>query len=370
MKENFYKYAIYTVFSAAALFSAFLVTSDNVSPFTTQATLHRNVATIAPEVSGVITDVMVNNGELVEKGQPLFAIDASSYQLKVAQAKAELRQARESDSAKWQQLAAAKQTQSQREFEYHNAKQKLARNQKLRNKGLATEQELDDALTNTQVASSAVEAANAEVKRIEAELSTQDRTAAIELAEVKRIEAELSTQDRTAAIELAEAKLASAELDLSHTQIVAQTEGVVTNLQLQSGSYITQGTASLMLVDEAHAWISADFNEKGIDKLTNGREVLVSFDALPGKVFSGEVSSQERAIYDTNNANGQLSSVTNDTRWIREQQKVRTRITVNELDPSMISGSRASVIVESGNPIMDVIGSAWIHLVAMFRYIY
>ncbi|MGR5433151.1 HlyD family secretion protein [Vibrio owensii] len=349
MKENFYKYAIYTVFSAAALFSAFLVTSDNVSPFTTQATLHRNVATIAPEVSGVITDVMVNNGELVEKGQPLFAIDASSYQLKVAQAKAELRQARESDSAKWQQLAAAKQTQSQREFEYHNAKQKLARNQKLRNKGLATEQELDDALTNTQVASSAVEAANAEVKRIEAELSTQDRTAAIELAE---------------------AKLASAELDLSHTQIVAQTEGVVTNLQLQSGSYITQGTASLLLVDEAHAWISADFNEKGIDKLTNGREVLVSFDALPGKVFTGEVSSQERAIYDTNNTNGQLSSVTNDTRWIREQQKVRTRITVNELDPSMISGSRASVIVESGNPVMDVIGSAWIHLVAMFRYIY
>ncbi|EOA8955481.1 HlyD family secretion protein [Vibrio harveyi] len=349
MKENFYKYAIYTVFSAAALFSAFLVTSDNVSPFTTQATLHRNVATIAPEVSGVISDVMVNNGELVEKGQPLFAIDASSYQLKVAQAKAELRQARESDSAKWQQLAAAKQTQSQREFEYHNAKQKLTRNQKLRNKGLATEQELDDAITNTQVASSAVEAANAEVKRIEAELSTQDRTAAIELAE---------------------AKLASAELDLSHTQIVAQTEGVVTNLQLQSGSYITQGTASLLLVDEAHAWISADFNEKGIDKLTNGREVLVSFDALPGKVFTGEVSSQERAIYDTSNANGQLSSVTNDTRWIREQQKVRTRITVNELDPSMISGSRASVIVESGNPIMDVIGSAWIHLVAMFRYIY
>ncbi|EKO3818875.1 HlyD family secretion protein [Vibrio harveyi] len=349
MKENFYKYAIYTVFSAAALFSAFLVTSDNVSPFTTQATLHRNVATIAPEVSGVITDVMVNNGELVEKGQPLFAIDASSYQLKVAQAKAELRQARESDSAKWQQLAAAKQTQSQREFEYHNAKQKLTRNQKLRNKGLATEQELDDAITNTQVASSAVEAANAEVKRIKAELSTQDRTAAIELAE---------------------AKLASAELDLSHTQIVAQTEGVVTNLQLQSGSYITQGTASLMLVDEAHAWISADFNEKGIDKLTNGREVLVSFDALPGKVFTGEVSSQERAIYDTNNANGQLSSVTNDTRWIREQQKVRTRITVNELDPSMISGSRASVIVESGNPIMDIIGSAWIHLVAIFRYIY
>nr|WP_264302227.1 HlyD family secretion protein [Vibrio harveyi] len=331
------------------MFSAFLVTSDNVSPFTTQATLHRNVATIAPEVSGVITDVMVNNGELVEKGQPLFAIDASSYQLKVAQAKAELRQARESDSAKWQQLAAAKQTQSQREFEYHNAKQKLTRNQKLRNKGLATEQELDDAITNTQVASSAVEAANAEVKRIEAELSTQDRTAAIELAE---------------------AKLASAELDLSHTQIVAQTEGVVTNLQLQSGSYITQGTASLLLVDEAHAWISADFNEKGIDKLTNGREVLVSFDALPGKVFTGEISSQERAIYDTNNANGQLSSVTNDTRWIREQQKVRTRITVNELDPSMISGSRASVIVESGNPIMDIIGSAWIHLVAIFRYIY
>ena len=129
MKESVYKYSIYSVLSAAVLFSAFLVTSDNVSPFTTQATLHRNVATIAPEVAGVITQVWVENGEAVEQGQPLFAIDDSSYQLQVSQANAELRQARESDSAKWQQLAAAKQTQSQREYEYQNANQKTNKKQ-------------------------------------------------------------------------------------------------------------------------------------------------------------------------------------------------------------------------------------------------
>ena len=226
---------------------------------------------------------------------------------------------------------------------------KLTRNKALRNKGLVTAQELDDALTNAQVAHSAVEAA---------------------MAEVKRIEAELTTQQRTAAIELAEAKLATAQLNLAHTQVKAQTQGVVTNLQLQSGSYINQGSAALLLVDEQQAWISADFNEKGIEKLTPNRDVLISFDALPGQVFTGHVSSQERAIYDINNANGQLSNVTNDTRWVREQQKVRTRIAVDNLDPAMISGSRASVIVENGNPIIDAIASSWIHLVALFRYIY
>ncbi|MGC3833879.1 biotin/lipoyl-binding protein [Moritella viscosa] len=50
-------------------FSAFLVTSDNVLPFTTQASLHKNVANIAPEVTGVITQVYVENGQQVHTRQ-------------------------------------------------------------------------------------------------------------------------------------------------------------------------------------------------------------------------------------------------------------------------------------------------------------
>jgi len=79
-----------------------------VAPFTTQATLYKPVANIAPEVSGVITHVNVENGENVQQGQILFTIDPKPYQIAVAQAEAELKQAQDSNLAMWQQLASAK----------------------------------------------------------------------------------------------------------------------------------------------------------------------------------------------------------------------------------------------------------------------
>ncbi|MGF1726102.1 HlyD family secretion protein [Photobacterium nomapromontoriensis] len=349
MKESVYKYAIYAVLSITIGFSLFLITADNLSPFTTQATMYRAVANIAPEVSGVITQVNVKNGETVKAGDVLFSINQHRYQLAVRQAQAELQQAKESFAAKQQELYAAEQTHAQRQLEANNAQQKLARYTALRKKGLSTQQALDDIKLNAQVTNKAVQAAHADVQRLQAELTSGNTNAAIELAQ---------------------AKLDSAKLDLTHTQVLAQTDGTVSNLQLQAGTYITQGSVALFLVSESHSWLSADFNEKGIAYLQPGHPVWISFDALPGKVFDGEIINQDRAIYDASNPTNQLSSVTNDSRWIREQQKIRTRIHVDHLDPALISGSRASAMVENGNGVLDIIGACWIKLVALFRYIY
>lgn len=349
MKEGFYKYAIYVVLSITVCFSIFLITADNLSPFTTQATMYRAVANIAPEVSGVVTHVNVKNGENVKAGDVLFSINPQSYQLAVRQAQAELQQAQESFAAKQQELNAAVQSHAQRQLEASNAQQKLARYTALRKKGLSTQQELDDINLTAQVTNKAVQAAQADVQRLQAELASDDTNAAIELAQ---------------------AKLDSAELNLTHTQILAQTDGTVSNLQLQAGSYITQGKVALFLVSENNSWLSADFNEKGMAYLQPGHPVWVSFDAQPGKVFNGEIINQDRAIFDASNPANQLSSVTNDTRWIREQQKIRTRIHVDHVDPALISGSRASVMVENGNGLIDIVGACWIKLVALFRYIY
>ena len=83
--------------------SAFLLMTDNVSPFTTQATFYKSVVNIAPEVSGNITHVYVVNGQYVNANQPLFSIDEKPYQIAVAQAQAELQQAKEADAGAWQQ---------------------------------------------------------------------------------------------------------------------------------------------------------------------------------------------------------------------------------------------------------------------------
>lgn len=349
MTNKFYQYVLYFVLGTTAAFSLFLIASDNIAPFTTQASLHRSVATIAPEVSGVIDSVAVKNGQSVHSDDILFTLDDQSYLLNVQQAQAELAQANEMFQASQQQLIAAEQTFSQRKEQWLNSQAKQKRTATLFKKGLTTAQELDDSKTNVNVAYSALQAAKAEILRIKAQLSDSTSNAAIELAKVK---------------------LASAELDEHHTQVRASADGIVTNLQLQTGSYIAQGTTALLVVNEAQAWLSADFNEKGMSHLQVGNMAHIAFDALPGQVFIGHIESQERAVRDSDNSHGQLSDVVNDSRWIREQQKIRVRIAIDHLDPKLISGARASVSVNNGSTVIDSISSLWIHMVSLFRYVY
>lgn len=349
MTEKIYQYTLYAVLAITLGFSAFLISADNLSPFTTQATMHKTVANIAPEVSGVVATVDVTNGEFVHAGDTLFTLDNHRYALAVKQAEAELHQAEQSHSAKWQQLHAAEQALTQRMVEANNAHNQLLRQQALQAKGLITVQAFDDAKTAADVATSAVKAAKADIARLNAELATGNKNAAIELAE---------------------AKLASAKLDLARSHVVAKTDGTVSNLQLQAGTYVNQGAVVMFVVNETNTWLSADFNEKGVAHLQAGTPVWISFDALPGKVYQGTIANQDRAVFDANNPANQLSTVGNDSRWIREQQKIRTRITVDETNPALIAGSRASVMVENGNSLIDGIGYCWISLVSWFRYIY
>ena len=349
MKMNIYSVLLYAVISVALSLSAFLLMADNVSPFTTQATFYKSVVNIAPEVSGNITHVYVINGQHVNANQPLFSIDVKPYQIAVDQAQAELQQAKEANLGTWQQLAAAQQVVLQKKTVWKNALHKLERYQTLNRKGLTTQQELDDAISTTDIVKSAISAAQADVLKIKATLSGKENTAAVELAQ---------------------AKLDRAEWDLSNTTVVATTAGTVSNLQLDTGTYVNKGTPILFLVNEKNSWLSADFNEKGIAHLQPKNHVLISFDSQPGRVFKGDIENQDRAIFDASNPLTRLSTVTNDTRWIREQQKIRTRIAVNVPQQDVISGSRASVIVLNGNPVLDVISSVWIHVIALFRYIY
>ncbi|MFV8800313.1 p-hydroxybenzoic acid efflux pump subunit AaeA [Yersinia sp. LJYL362] len=76
------------------------------SPWTRDAKFTADVVAIAPDVSGLITDVPVKDNQLVQKGQVLFVIDQPRYQQALAEA--------EADVAYYQTLAAEKQRESGR----------------------------------------------------------------------------------------------------------------------------------------------------------------------------------------------------------------------------------------------------------------
>ncbi|NII09553.1 HlyD family secretion protein [Oleiagrimonas sp. C23AA] len=66
----------------------------NDAPWTRDAYVRADVVKVAPDVSGLVTDVQVADNARVHKGQVLFVVDRSHYRLALAQAKADVAKAR------------------------------------------------------------------------------------------------------------------------------------------------------------------------------------------------------------------------------------------------------------------------------------
>ncbi|WP_253913220.1 efflux RND transporter periplasmic adaptor subunit [Pseudoruegeria sp. HB172150] len=107
-------------------------------------------AEVRPQVNGIITERLFEEGTHVEAGDTLYRIDPTTYEAAVLQARALLRQAEA-------QLSAA-----EREFERISA---------LSDRGVSSQQALDDALSGRDSAQAAVEVAKAQLQSAEIELN-------------------------------------------------------------------------------------------------------------------------------------------------------------------------------------------------------
>jgi RND family efflux transporter MFP subunit len=83
--------ALTLVFVAAALFAGwYLWQQYEVEPWTRDGRVRADIVQVTPDVSGLVTDVMIRENQVVHKGQVLFLIDEPRYQLALRQAEAAL----------------------------------------------------------------------------------------------------------------------------------------------------------------------------------------------------------------------------------------------------------------------------------------
>src|SRR4051812_44756703 len=59
---------------------------------TNDAYVNGNMIMLTPQVSGIVTDILTDNTQLVEQGQPLIELDRHDYEIALEQAKANLAQ--------------------------------------------------------------------------------------------------------------------------------------------------------------------------------------------------------------------------------------------------------------------------------------
>lgn len=100
------------------------------------------VAEVRPQVNGIIVEQLFEEGSRVEKGAPLYRIDPANYEATVAQAIAAVSQAR---------------------AQFTVAEKEAARVQRLAARDVATQQNLDEAISIRDVAAAGIAVAEAQV---------------------------------------------------------------------------------------------------------------------------------------------------------------------------------------------------------------
>jgi multidrug resistance efflux pump len=302
--------AITAIVVLIAIFVAYkLWVHYKVEPWTRDGRVQANVVQVAPDVSGLVTNVLVHDNQVVNAGDVLFIIDPARYQLALAQAKAQ-----QSNAQAVQRQAEAAESSAQTQLA--QAGREVARNRALR-----------DLVSGEQ---------------------NEQSVAKRDQLQATIAQAQASISQAQAAIAQAQAAVDSATLNLQRTTIRATVKGRVTNLELRLGDYAAAGKPLLALIDLQSIYVIGYFEETKIDHIHAGDSANVR---LMGdhQTLRGHVESISGGITDRElGASANLLANVNPTfNWVRLAQRIPVRIHLDQVpaETQLIMGRTATVEV-------------------------
>jgi len=260
---------------------------------TDNAYVATHIHQVSSRVAGTVTEVLVEENQMVAAGKIIARLDARDFEVKrqqglaqVAQAQAQLHQA---DA----QIAQARAQVARERAQATKAKQDLERAKALfqGTSAAISQQEFDAAQAGADAAQAVLLAAEAAVE------STSALAVAAQAQE-----------------QVAQSNLKEAELQLSYTEILAPAAGRIGKRNLETGNRVQPGQALLALV-QPDVWVVANFKETQLGHLKPGQPARLRVDAFPGQVFKGHVQSlapasgAQFALLPPDNATGNFTRI-------------------------------------------------------------
>lgn len=339
------------VLLALVVFFTISIAMERSTPTTSQGRVQAYIVAMAADVPGRVAEVGAADNAPARGGALLFRIDQRPYRIAVEQAEARLLAVGQGVGASVAGIDAAQARVVDARAQRDNVRLQAGRIMQLVRSGVYPQARYDEAQAGLERSDAAVTAAEAELERARRELGS-------------------AGQDN-AQMREAIATLERARLDLSHTEVIAPSDGVVTNLQLAAGQFVSAGQAALTFIDIGTVWLMADFKENSLEHIRQGNVAEVVFDSLPGRVFTMRVGSVGWGVASGSEPVGGLPTVRNETGWVREAQRFPVRLVFGEDRPRGLRyGSQAHVVIYTGeNPVMNALGAFWIRLVSWLTYV-
>lgn len=297
-----------------------------IYPSTDDAYLETNRVNIAAEVNGKLVEVNVKNNQHVNKGDVLIKIDPTHYQLAVQSAQAQLELTAQQLRAGADAVIAAQAKVKQAQAQYTLAQKTAKRILTLVKQGRASKAEGDDTQTKLDVT-------QAGLKEATSQLSSQQQQLG-------------APGDQNAKLRAARANLAIAKLNLTHTQVIAPHDGIVTNFSLRSGDMANPGQPLFSLIEGSQWWITANFKENNLYRIKPGQSATINVDMYPNHTFHGVVDSISAgtgsafSIMPPENATGN---------WVKVTQRIPVKIFIKDLNTNypLRIGASATVSIDT-----------------------
>jgi membrane fusion protein (multidrug efflux system) len=318
-------------------------TADRES--TDDAQLDAHLTQLAARVGGTVTNVAVEDNQLVEVGAVLVELDPRDYQVAVEKARAEFAdaqasalaaqsgvpiasttsasnvttarggivQAQSGVAAADKEVEAARARLTTAQAKVREAETTAARSARdverwrgLLAKDEISRQQFDAASTTAEAQKAAADSARSQVVEAEAGIRVAESRLAQARAAEQQANAELATAEtgpsqvaatkaRAAAadahVQQARATLAQAELNLQYTTVKAPIRGIISKKGINVGQVVQAGQPLLALVQIDQIWVTANFKETQLKNMKPGQRVTVDVDAFGGREFRGKVDS-------------------------------------------------------------------------------
>ena len=253
---------------------------------TDDAFVDTHLVRLAPQIAGRVTEVRVNDNQIVTAGQVLVVLDSADLHSKVDQAQAQAAQAERQVEAARSQIAIDRSGYQQALADVRaaaaqadNAARDLARYRRLQaaNPAALAQQQYDQALAAARQTGAQRDAALKAAQAKAAQISAA-------AAQVK------ADQDQARATT---SQVNDANINLGYTQIVAPVSGHVAQRTVAIGNYAQPGTQLLAIVP-TDVWVTANFKETQLARMRPGQRVRIKVDACAGEDIWGHVDSIQR----------------------------------------------------------------------------
>ncbi|MBX9693037.1 MAG: HlyD family secretion protein [Cyanobacteria bacterium] len=299
---------------------------------------------VSPKVAGIVKEVLVNDNQLVNKGETLVCLEQSDEDVAIEKEQTQLRSALKDvevaatrveefetaavaqriraaadidesaaavSSAQERmleaktQVAATKEQLLQAQATSKKNLQDFERYTYLQNQGAVSKQQRDHALHDLTVAQRSVQIARHAMNQAESRVaaltallsqakaharSTRSEMNQAELKEIEIMTARKQHQAALCAVQEAEVNLSDALLQKTYTRILAPVKGKIGGKAVEVGQHVEPGERLLAVVSD-DVWVVANFKETQLERMSPGQTVRLKIDAFPHQIFSGRISS-------------------------------------------------------------------------------